>query len=527
MKTVALGLLGTTLDRATPANRWNRWRPTVSLCLQENLLIDRFELLHDAHSGSLAGQVVEDMRQSSPATEVRQHILEWRDPWDFEEVYGKLMDFCRTYPFNLDEERYLIHLTTGTHVAQICLFLLTESRHLPGALIQTSPKRGASPSQGSYSIIDLDLSRYDSIAARFHQQAEEGLEFLKGGIPTRNPAFNAMMEEIERVAIRSRAPILIQGPTGSGKTQLARRIHALKKARKQLQGPLVSLNCGTLRGDAALAALFGHTRGAYTGANMERPGLLKAADGGMVFLDEIGELGQEEQSMLLHAIEDKRFRPLGSDHEVESDFQLIAGTHRDLSQAVREGRFRADLLARINLWSYRLPGLSERPEDLEPNLDHECLRYEEVHGGKVRFNQEARQLYLTFATSQEARWEANFRDLGSSLTRMATLAGSGRIHTQIVQDEILRLKSLWLEPQSMEDPLESLFPAERLQEIDPFDQATLREVVRVCRTRRNLSEAGRYLFQASRKRKSSQNDASRLRKFLERFGLDWSSVQAP
>lgn len=231
--------------------------------------------------------------------------------------------------------------------------------------------------------------------------------------------------------------------------------------------------------------------------------------------------------MLLHAIEDKRFRPLGSDHEVESDFQLIAGTHRDLSQAVREGRFRADLLARINLWSYRLPGLSERPEDLEPNLDHECLRYEEVHGGKVRFNQEARQLYLTFATSQEARWEANFRDLGSSLTRMATLAGSGRIHTQIVQDEILRLKSLWLEPQSMEDPLESLFPAERLQEIDPFDQATLREVVRVCRTRRNLSEAGRYLFQASRKRKSSQNDASRLRKFLERFGLDWSSVQAP
>src|SRR5690606_29133174 len=121
----------------------------------------------------------------------------------------------------------------------------------------------------------------------------------------------------------------------------------------------------------AMSALFGHVKGAYTGAARDRPGLLRAADQGVLFLDEIGELGADEQAMLLRAIEAKRFLPVGTDREIESDFQLIAGSNRDLGRAAVSGGFRDDLLARINLWSFPLPGLRERPEDIEPNLTYE------------------------------------------------------------------------------------------------------------------------------------------------------------
>lgn len=202
---------------------------------------------------------------------------------------------------------------------------------------------------GQWRTIDLDLSRYDSIAARFALEQREDLSILKSGIDTRSLAFNALIGRIERVAVASPLPILLTGPTGAGKSHLARRIYDLNRRREQVRGNLVEVNCATLRGDQAMSALFGHARGAFTGAAAARAGLLRAADGGILFLDEIGELGLDEQAMLLRAIEERRFLPVGSDTEVASDFQLLAGTTADLSAAVGAGRFRADLLARIGL----------------------------------------------------------------------------------------------------------------------------------------------------------------------------------
>src|SRR5262245_63661732 len=129
-----------------------------------------------------------------------------------------------------------------------------------------------------------------------------------------------------------------------------------------------------------MSTLFGHVKGAFTGALKDRPGLLRAASGGVLFLDEIGEMGVDEQTMLLRALEEKTFFPLGGDREVKSDFQLIAGTNRDLAVMVSEGRFREDLLARINLWTFRMPGLRERAEDIEPNLEYELSEYARRNG---------------------------------------------------------------------------------------------------------------------------------------------------
>ena len=274
-KNVVLGLLGSTLDSGFGPKRWNRWRPTIGLCQQEELTVDRFELLYEARFEELCQRVVEDLHWISPAMEVRPRCLPISDAWDFEDVYAALHDFARGYAFDLDAEQYLVHISTGSHVEQICLFLLTESRYLPARLIQTSPPRKGEHVSGGHRIIDLDLSKYDRLASRFVQEQREGASFLKSGIETRNERFNRLIDEIELVATQSKAPLLLTGPTGAGKSQLARKIYELKRARRQLDGAFVEVNCATLRGDAAMSTLFGHVKGAFTGALSDRPGLLR------------------------------------------------------------------------------------------------------------------------------------------------------------------------------------------------------------------------------------------------------------
>lgn len=523
---VVIGVLGTVLDRrGKRENRWSKWRPTVALCQQDDLRIDRLELLHQPRDISMAQRVAEDITQASPATEVVLHSVKLEDPWDFEEVYGSLLDFVSRYPFNTDTEEYLVHITTGTHVAQICWFLLTEARYLPARLLQTSPasKGSETPTAlGHYSIIDLDLNRYTTLTSRFQREQQHSTSFLKSGIETRNPTFNRLIEQIERVALRSDAPMLLTGPTGAGKSFLAERIYQLRHARHQLAGKFVAVNCATLRGDNAMSTLFGHVKGAFTGAQQARGGLLREADAGMLFLDEIAELGLDEQAMLLRAIEEKRFFPYGSDKEVSSDFQLIAGTHRNLHEWIAQGKFREDLYARINMWTFPLPGLAERREDIEPNIEYELQRFTRDHQTQIRFDKDARQRYLAFASSSQAAWRGNFRELGSSIARMATLAEQGRITVALAEEEITRLRASW-QSNAPTTALSELPP--ELANIDLFEQRQLETVLDVCRTSNSLSEAGRRLFAVSRKQKQKPNDADRLRKYLARFGLSWEGLK--
>jgi transcriptional regulatory protein RtcR len=524
---VVLGLLGTTLDAARGMDRWQSWRPTVSICRQPDLIVKRFDLLHPMRETRLASTVSDDIRAVSPETEVRLHEIEFDDPWNFEEVYEKLSAFARAYPFDSDRENYLIHITTGTHVAQICLFLLTESRHLPGQLLQCSPSRNRSE-PGKITIIDLDLSRYDRIASRFAEDRVEGVSYLKGGIDTRNLAFNRLIERVEHVALATRDPLLLIGPTGAGKSLLARRIYELKKARHLVKGDFIDVNCATLRGDAAMSALFGHVKGAFTGALKDRSGLLRSADNGVLFLDEIGELGLDEQAMLLRALEEKTFMPLGSDRATHSDFQLIAGTNRDLLTAVRHGLFREDLLSRINLWTFELPGLRDRPEDVDPNLQFELDQHARKTGRRVTFSKEAREEFLKFALSPAARWSGNFRDLNAAVARMGTLSHGARISLELVHEEIQRLQNFWSDdgPLPATGMLEDLLSAEQLEQLDLFDRLQLERVLEICKKSRSLSEAGRQLFHVSRSKKTSNNDADRLRKYLARFNLDWSRISS-
>jgi transcriptional regulatory protein RtcR len=541
-KLVVLGLLGTTLDAGRGRGRWDRWRPTVSLAQHDDLLVDRLELLHDRRGTEIAETVAADVVQASPSTQVVRHLLELRDAWDFEDVYGALHDFARAYPFDVEREDYLVHITTGTHVAQICLFLLTEARYFPARLLQTSP--AGKQSAGKVTVIDLDLSRYDRIASRAQREKIESQSFLKNGIETRSAAFNALIDGIEQVALASRAPILLTGPTGAGKSRLARRIYELKKLRRrvgerrgsEVAGSFVEVNCATLRGDTAMSTLFGHKKGAFTGATADRAGLLARADQGVLFLDEIGELGLDEQAMLLRALEEKVFVPMGADREVTSDFQLLCGTNRDLVRQIAAGTFREDLHARINLWTFRLPALHERPEDLEPNLDFELAQASRTLGRQVTMSREARERFLRAARART--WPGNFRDFNAAVTRMATLATvseGGRITEKGVERELERLAGNDVTTAAGERGGErhaedearllEVLGAERAARLDRFDRVQLVDVLAVCARSPSLSAAGRELFAQSRADKSSVNDADRLRKYLAKLGIEFGALR--
>lgn len=563
-KTAVIGFLGTTLDNGFSENRWQRWRPTVSLGLHDELLVDELHILYSKRDKRLFKIIVDDVAQVSPHTKVIGHHVALSSPWDFAEVYAELYDFVTAFDFQ-DSTDYLLHLTTGTHVAQICWFLLVEAGFIPADLIQTSPcpRPDQTDPQGRYQVIDLDVSRYDGLRERFEAEKQQHWQTLQANLVTQNAAYQQMISDIEKVATRSTAPILLIGATGAGKSQLAGQIYALKKAKASSSGQgkssldkFIEVNCATLRGDTAMSVLFGHVKGAFTGAASSREGLLKSADGGLLFLDEIGELGLDEQAMLLTALEEQRFYPLGSDTPISVSFQLMAGTNKDLRQAVADGTFRADLFARLNTWTFFLPSLKDRLEDLPANIDYELARLGSEQQQQYRFTPEARALYENFATSSEATWQGNFRDLTASMIRLTTLAESKVIRVDDVEAEIERLTHLWslsndlsasshisretrnslsndnsklmFDSQFIEQGSQALLStyldAQTLADIDPFDAVQLAYVIEVCVSHKNQAAAGRYLYEHSRDKLKSPNDSDRLRKYLMKFGIKFDEL---
>jgi transcriptional regulatory protein RtcR len=523
MKRIIIGFLGSTHDKRKE-NKPDKdgWRPTITLFKSDQIKFDQLELIHQNkpdHSIS-ANEVKEDIEKQSPDVKVNLHQIELKNPRKFDETYLSLFDFAKKYNFAPDNNEYFVHITTGTHIAQICLFLLTESRYFPAKLVQTS--RTTRGEESIIDVIDLELKTYNLIAKRFDEDKKDQANKLKDNIKTKNERFNKIIDEIQAVAINSKDPILLSGDTGTGKSKLANLIYESKKDNKQLAGKFVDVNCATIRGENAMSALFGHNKNSFTGV-AARKGFLQEAENGLLFLDEIGELGLEEQAMLLKAIEEKKFRRHGSDDEISVEFQFIAGTNKDLYSMVCEGRFREDLLNRIDHWEYQLPCLRDRPEDIEPNIYFEIDKREKA----VNFTGKSLKLFLDFAESPEALWLGNFRDFTRSINRMITISGKKWITDSDVKNEIERLKEKWekLSPTSKIDNLDEWISKTIKKSRDPFEMFQLKGVIEVCCQSNSLADAGKKLFSVSSKKLKKPNYSDRLRKYLLKFGLNWDLLQ--
>ncbi|MGQ9914839.1 MAG: sigma-54-dependent transcriptional regulator [Thermogutta sp.] len=224
-----------------------------------------------------------------------------------------------------------------------------------------------------------------------------------------DPAFRRVLETAALVA-PTEAPVLILGPSGSGKDVIARLICRWSRRSDR---PFVAANCAGLPETLIESELFGHIKGAFTGAQADRKGYFRAAQGGTLFLDEIGELPLHLQAKLLRVLENGEITPVGSDQPVRVDFRLIAATHRDLTEAVAEGRFREDLFYRLNVFELRVPALRERREDILPLARHFA---EQFAGQSVRFSPQAASALLAHP------WPGNVRELRNAVQRACLLA---------------------------------------------------------------------------------------------------------
>ncbi len=238
---------------------------------------------------------------------------------------------------------------------------------------------------------------------------------------TATPETSSAMERVREVARRAAAselPVLIVGETGVGKEVLARLIHQGSPRRG---GPFVAQNCGSITESLAESILFGHERGAFTGAQTRSIGVFEAASGGTLFLDEIGELAPSSQARLLRVLEQREVVRIGSTRPTRIDTRLLAATHRDLDAMVKAGSFRSDLLYRIDVIRIVIPPLRERPEDIDALAD-EILR-EADPSGAVRLSSEAR------AALSAHDWPGNVRELRNALQRAVALRSGASLTT--------------------------------------------------------------------------------------------------
>ena len=247
-----------------------------------------------------------------------------------------------------------------------------------------------------------------------------------------SPAMREVYALVRRVASSS-IPILIQGETGSGKEVIARAIHAESPRRAR---PLRSINCGAIPATLIESVLFGHEKGAFTGAERTAAGLFEQADGGTVMLDEVGELSQAAQAALLRVLETKRVTRVGSVHEIEVDVRVVAATHRDLEQMVDGGTFRRDLLYRLNAMTMRVPPLRERAEDLDALADtflDEAARASAVPAR--RLDPGARALLRGYA------WPGNVRELRNVMERAVLVASGETISAEDLGERLGRISA--------------------------------------------------------------------------------------
>ena len=242
--------------------------------------------------------------------------------------------------------------------------------------------------------------------------------FESSRIIGRSRSIREIFRLVERVA-SSDTTIIINGETGTGKGLIARAIHDLSRRK---DSPFVTINCGAIPENLLESELFGHVRGAFTGATANKTGKFETARGGTVFLDEIGDMSADLQVKILRVLEEREFEPVGGNKTVRSDVRILAATHRDLEEAVQKGSFREDLFYRLYVIPITLPALRERKTDIPPMVSHFLDRFNRKNGSRVEAVSDAALDLMTCHS-----WPGNVRELKNMMERLVVIKGEGQI----------------------------------------------------------------------------------------------------
>ncbi|MFP4132038.1 sigma 54-interacting transcriptional regulator [Thiohalospira sp.] len=314
------------------------------------------------------------------------------------------------------------------------LFRLLRERH-PGLPVLILTAHGSIPEaveatrEGVFGFLAKPFDA-DELLAEIRRALSLGGERTEGGeawcagIRTRSPAMQAVLDRAGQVAA-TEAGVFIRGASGTGKELLARAIH---DASPRAQGPFVAVNTAAMPEGLLESELFGHRKGAFTGAERDHTGLFREADGGTLFLDEVGDMPPGLQVKLLRVLQERRVRPVGGTQDIPVDVRIIAATHRDLQAAVAAGDFREDLFYRLNVVSLTLPPLAERREDIPLLAETFLAELAQRYGRELTgFAPEA------LATLSEAPWPGNVRQLYNVVEQVVALAT-----TPLVPDSLVR-----------------------------------------------------------------------------------------
>jgi DNA-binding NtrC family response regulator len=360
------------------------------------------------------------------------HFISLSSPTDFGEIYQAAIATIKAIKSEHGSDCSLtFHLSPGTPAMAAVWMLLAKSIY-PAELLESSREQGVRTA-----IIPFDISA-DFIPVLL-KGADEKLEKMSAGLPPEAPEFSdiihrsPVMQQVvaraRRVALRS-VPVLIEGDSGTGKELLARAIH---RASPRHSNPFIAVNCGAIPADLVESEFFGHKKGAFTGAVLDRKGYFEAAHGGTLFLDEIGELPLAAQVKILRVLQEKMVVRVGDTTEISVDVRIVAATNRHLMVEVAENRFRQDLYYRLAVAVLHLPQLREREGDLSLLIDHilDKVNRESVEEpGYVRkkISASARNLMLSYT------WPGNARELLNVIQRAAVWSADEIITEEDVRD---------------------------------------------------------------------------------------------
>ncbi|MEN0616291.1 two-component system response regulator GlrR [Klebsiella indica] len=302
------------------------------------------------------------------------------------------------------------------------VIILTAHGSIPDAVAATQ--------QGVFSFLTKPVDKdalYKAIDDALEQSAPTTDEGWRQAIVTRSPLMERLLEQAGMVA-QSDVSVLINGQSGTGKEIVAQAIHNASPRRDK---PFIAINCGALPEQLLESELFGHARGAFTGAVSQREGLFQAAEGGTLFLDEIGDMPMALQVKLLRVLQERKVRPLGSNRDINIDVRIISATHRDLPKAMVRGEFREDLFYRLNVVNLKIPPLAARTEDIPLLANHLLRQSADRHKPFVRaFSTDAMKRLMA------AKWPGNVRQLVNVIEQCVALTSSPVISDALVEQAL-------------------------------------------------------------------------------------------